>query len=192
MPIMARTSSGIYKTVTDIYDTQGNAISKVYDTQGNVVFKKDNVIHLSFPDNKMSYSNFYMFVKSITKTYYVPLVNCETNEAVKFGDVKGKRIIITGTIYNYAPTGSGNTDNHFGTMSSNTITESTNYYNINSNVFGYRNYSQKVTYDSILNANSPDDNYLCIKIDCSYRYTAQSGYGSFSCGSDLYDDPQII
>lgn len=38
MPIMARTSGGIYTAVSDIYDTQGNAISTVYDNAGNTVF----------------------------------------------------------------------------------------------------------------------------------------------------------
>ncbi len=38
MPIMTRTSGGIYTPVTNIYDAQGNAISTVYDNAGNTVF----------------------------------------------------------------------------------------------------------------------------------------------------------
>lgn len=52
MPIMARTSGGIYTPVTSIYDTAGNTISTVYDNAGNTVFSSgpSETVMLAFKD----------------------------------------------------------------------------------------------------------------------------------------------
>lgn len=196
MPIMARTSSGIYKTVTNIYDTAGNAISKVYDTQGNVVFKKDNVIHLSFPNKGTTYRTSQSISRTGSKSgsICIPLVNRDTNTPIQFKDIKGKRIIITGQNYynfngtNY--TASYNTVNSLGTMYASSITTSTSKYTLVSNIF--KSMYDKTTYDGIISGTSNDSYYLCIIVDWQYNVSAIGSKITYAYGSSIFDDPQII
>lgn len=107
MPIMTRTSGGIYKKVNKIYDLAGHEISKVYDVAGNLVYKVIKDVSLI---NTTVYKYNYLNVKDGTTLYAdwpaVKFIKDANGNTILAKDILGKRI--EGTLYlTLSLTGSG-------------------------------------------------------------------------------------
>lgn len=95
MPIMTRTSAGIYKKVNKIYDLAGNEISKVYDVAGNLIYQnaKDillNSVRVYLISNYLLYSSSTYIGRQTPQ--YVPITDSENNY-VYAKNVVGKRFV---------------------------------------------------------------------------------------------------